>query len=67
MSDWIMLSVLTVVILYFFIKMKFKIDVSGTLTLIVHLFVSLIRLIGDYFDYYTAVQRVLFVNGIGMI
>jgi hypothetical protein len=47
--------------------MKFKIDVSGTVTLFVHLFVSLIRLIGDYFDYYIAVQRVLIVNGTGMI
>jgi CRISPR/Cas system-associated protein Csx1 len=66
-SDWIMLSVLTVVELYIFIKMRFKIDISGTLTLIVHLFVSLIRLIGDYAESKIALQRVLFLNGANMI
>ena len=66
-SDWIMLSVLSVVELYIFIKMRFKIDISGTLTLIVHLFVSLIRLIGDYAESKIALQRVLFLNGANMI
>ena len=44
-NDWIILSVLTLVELFVLIKLRFKIDFSGMLTLIVHLFVSLLRLI----------------------
>ena len=47
--------------------MKFKIDFSGTLTLFIHLFVSLVRLVGDYAVSNNAVQRVLFLNGVNMI
>ena len=62
-SDWIMFSVLAVLELFILIKMRFKIDISGTLTLLVHLFVSLIRLISDYVDSNIAAQRVLIIIG----
>jgi hypothetical protein len=66
-NDWIILSVLTAVELFVLIKMRFKIDFSGTLTLFVHLFVSLVRLIGDYAVSTNAAQKVLFLNGVNMI
>ena len=62
-SDWIMFSVLAVLELFILIQMRFKIDISGTLTLLVHLFVSLIRLISDYVDSNIAAQRVLIIIG----
>jgi hypothetical protein len=66
-SDWITFSVLAVLELFILIKFRFKIDISGTLTLFVHLFVSLVRLIGDYVKSNIAVQRTLFLNGANMI
>jgi hypothetical protein len=62
-SDWIVFSVLAVVELFILIKMRFKIDISGTLTLFFHLFVSLIRLISTYVDSNLAVQKVLTMTG----
>ena len=66
-NDWIILTVLAAVELFILIKMRFKIDFSGTLTLFLHLFVSLMRVIGDYVKSNSAVQRVLFLNGALMI
>lgn len=48
-NDWIIFSALAIIELFVLIKMRFKIDFSGTLTLFVHLFVSLMRLINDNF------------------
>jgi hypothetical protein len=47
--DWIIISVLAIVELFVLIKMRFKIDFSGTLTLFIHLFVSVMRLVNDNF------------------
>ena len=66
-NDWIILTVLAAVELFILIKMRFKIDFSGTLTLFLHLFVSLMRVIGDYVKSDSAAQKVLFLNGAIMI
>jgi hypothetical protein len=67
-NDWIMFSVLAAVELFIFIKMRFKIDFSGTITLLLHLFVSFMRLIGDYVDSkYSAIQKIIFLNGANLI
>ena len=66
-NDWIMFSVLTAVELFILFKMRFKIDFSGTLTLFLHLFVTLMRVIGDYVKSNSAAQKVLFLNGANMI
>ena len=43
-SDWFIFSTLTLVEIYVFIKLKFNLDFSGKLTLILHFFVSGIRI-----------------------
>jgi hypothetical protein len=47
--------------------MRFKIDFSGTLTLFIHLFVSLVRLVGDYAVKDNGAQTIVFLIGVNMI
>jgi len=47
--------------------MRFKIDISGTLTLFIHLFVSLVRLVGEYAVNDNGAQTIIFLNGVNMI
>ncbi len=47
-TDLVILSILSVVELYVLIRLKFKIDFSGLLTLFIHFLVSLLRVMNDY-------------------
>jgi hypothetical protein len=67
-NDWIILSTLTVVELFVLIKMRFKVDFSGILTLFTHFFVSLMRLINGYIVSETGgAQIILYTIGANMI
>ncbi len=47
-TDLVILSILSVAELYVLIRLKFKIDFSGLLTLFIHFLVSLLRVMNDY-------------------
>jgi len=47
-SDWFILVSLTLLELFVFVKLKFKLDFSGKLTLLMHFAVSLIRVFINY-------------------
>ena len=53
--------------LFVFIKLRFKIDFSGTLTLLIHFFVSLMKLVDNYIARETSSHAIFFLIGINMI
>ena len=46
-TDWAILLLLSVAELYVLLRLKFKIDFSGLLTLFIHFLVSLLRVMND--------------------
>ena len=62
-NDWIILLVLSGVELFVLIKLRFKIDFSGMLTLLIHFFVSLIRIIDDSIEIQNATNYIIFLIG----
>ncbi len=46
-TDWSIFSILTLAELYVLIKLRFKIDFSGLLTLFIHFSVSLLRVMNN--------------------
>ena len=48
-QDWFIFATLTLIETYIFVKLKFKLDFSGKLTLLLHFFVSAVRIFNSYF------------------
>ena len=59
-TDCLILAILISVELWVFIKLRFKVDSSGILTLLLHLLASLIRVLRSY---YGALQFLIVVAG----
>ena len=49
-SDWFIFCSLTLAEAFVFVKLKFKLDFSGKLTLLLHFLVSGIRIFNSYFE-----------------
>jgi hypothetical protein len=47
-SDWIIFVIITFVEGFVFFKLRFRLDISGLLTLILHYVVTILRLINHY-------------------
>ena len=56
-SDWFIFATLTVIEAYVFVKLKFNLDFSGKLTLLLHFVVSAIRISYSYFPFNDIWQR----------
>ena len=66
-TDWSIFSILTLVELYVLIRLRFKIDFSGLLTLLIHFSVSLLRVMNNNIDIKGAFQYVFLVVGSNLI
>jgi hypothetical protein len=60
-SDWFIFATLTLAEAYVFIKLKFNLDFSGKLTLLLHFAVSAIRIFNGYFTTY-GIWQTLFIG-----
>jgi hypothetical protein len=49
-SDWFIFFSLTIAEAFVFLKLKFQLDFSGKLTLLLHFVVSVIRIFNNYFE-----------------
>ena len=56
-SDWFIFATLTLIEIFVFVKLKFNLDFSGKLTLILHFIVSGIRIFLSYFQIYDVWQK----------
>jgi hypothetical protein len=65
-TDWSIFSILTLVELYVLIRLRFKIDFSGLLTLLIHFSVSLLRVMNNI-GIKAAFQYVFLVVGSNLI
>ena len=62
-SDWAIFALLTLLEGFVFFRLRFKLDVSGLLTLILHYVVTVLRIINHYQPFNTPFQ--IFVNLLG--
>ncbi len=61
--DWTVFAVLTLVEGFVFFKLRFRLDISGLLTLILHYVVSVLRIINHYQPFNSPFQ--IFINLLG--
>lgn len=62
-SDWSIFVILTLVEGFVFLKLRFKLDISGLLTLILHYVVTVLRIINHYQPFNSPIQ--IFINLLG--
>ena len=62
-SDWTVFVILTLVEGFVFLKLRFRLDISGLLTLILHYVVTVLRIINHYQPFNSPVQ--IFINLLG--
>ena len=58
-SDWVILALLSIVEIGVLVQLKFKMDFSGKLTLLLHFIVAVLRVFQDYEDYDGVASNVL--------
>jgi hypothetical protein len=66
-TDWSIFSILTLIELFVLIRLRFKIDFSGLLTLLIHFSVSLLRVMNNNIGIKAAFQYVFLVVGSNLI
>ena len=66
-TDWTIFSLLVLIEGYVFLKLRFKLDTSGLLVLLLHFFVSILRILNHYLDFNTPTQISLNLLGTYLI